>query len=67
LIDFWERYPHEETEIPMMRVLYEKGPCSFCREGAVKGLLELSALGEQLHAECAWDANSDIRDLVCEL
>ena len=40
LIDLWKPYPHEETEIPMMRALYEKGPSSFCREGAGKGLLE---------------------------
>jgi hypothetical protein len=66
LINFWERHPHKSTEIPIMRALYEKGPCSFCRERAVKWLLERGALTEQLRAECAWDANNDIRDLVCE-
>lgn len=64
LIDFWKRHPHEETEIPMLRALYEKGPCSFCRERAVKRLLERSALSDELRAECAWDSNSDIRELV---
>ena len=64
LIDFCKRHPHEEAEILMMRDLYEKGPCSFCRQTAVEGLLERDALTEQLRAECAWDANSDIRDLV---
>jgi hypothetical protein len=63
-LDFWKRHPHEDTEIPMMRALYEKGPCSFCRERAIERLLERGALEEQLRAECAWDANSDIRDLV---
>jgi hypothetical protein len=64
LIDLWKRHPHEETEVPMMLALYEKEPCSFCREKAVKGLLERGALSEPLRAECAWDANSDIRALV---
>jgi hypothetical protein len=64
LIDFWERHPDAETAIPMLRALYEKGPCSFCREKAVSRLLERCALPDELRAECAWDANSGIRDLV---
>ncbi|MBZ5727894.1 MAG: hypothetical protein LAP87_23235 [Acidobacteriia bacterium] len=64
LIDFWERHPDEETEVPMMRSLYEKGPCSVCRKRAVTRLSERGALTDQLRAECAWDANSEIRDLV---
>jgi len=64
VIDFWKRHPHEETLIPMMLALYEKGPCSFCRESAVRRLLERGGLSKILRAECAWDANSDIRDLV---
>jgi hypothetical protein len=64
LLDFWKRHPDEETEIEMMRSLYEEGPCSVCREKAVKRLLERGALLDELRAECAWDANSDIRDLV---
>lgn len=66
LIKFWKRHPDEETEVPMLRSLYEKGPCSFCREGAVRRLLERGALADQLRAECAWDSNSDIRNLVGE-
>jgi hypothetical protein len=64
LIDFWQRHPDEETEAPMLRSLYEKGPCSFCRENAVRRLIELSALPDELRAECAWDANGDIRVLA---
>jgi hypothetical protein len=67
LIDFWKRHPHEESVIPMLRALYEKGPCSFCRERAVKQLLERGALPEQLRAECVWDANCDIRDLIRDI
>jgi len=64
LIVFWKRHPDEGTEVEMMRSLYEQGPCSVCREKAVKRLLERGALSDELRAECAWDANSDIRDLV---
>jgi hypothetical protein len=61
---FLERHPDEETRVPMLIALYEHGPCSFCREDAVKRLLELNALSSELRTECAWDANFDIRDLV---
>jgi hypothetical protein len=44
--------------------MYEKGPCSECRRRAVKRLVELDASTEQLRAECAYDANDDIRELV---
>jgi hypothetical protein len=64
LIDFWRRNPDEESEVPMLLCLYEKGPCSVCRERAVKRLMERGALPEELRAECAWDANDEIRDLV---
>lgn len=64
LINFWKQHPDQGTEVEMLRSLYEKGPCSVCRERAIKRLLELAALPAELRAECAWDANSDIRDLV---
>jgi hypothetical protein len=66
LIDFWKRHPDEETEVLMLQSLYEKGPCSFCRGSAVRRLIERGALPDELRAECAWDANNDIRDLVNE-
>jgi hypothetical protein len=64
LIDFWKAHPDEGTEVVMLRALYEKGPCSFCREQAVRRLIELNALSEDLRAECAYDASDEIRDLV---
>ena len=64
LLNFWKRHPAEGTEVEMLRSLYEQGPCSVCRERAVKRLLELGALSDELRAECAWDANNDIRDLA---
>jgi hypothetical protein len=64
LKDLWERYPDEETEVPMLLALYERGPCSFCRERTVDRLIERGALTEELRLECSFDANGDIRDLV---
>lgn len=64
LMPFWEQHPNEKTEARMLRAPYESGPCSFCREGAVSRLIELGALPEELRAECEWDANDEIRDLV---
>ena len=62
--DFWKAHPDEESEAPMLLALYQKGPCSFCREGVVRRLIELQAFTEELKAECAYDANDDIRDLM---
>jgi hypothetical protein len=64
LLDYYKMHPIEGNEVEIMRSLYERGPCSVCREKVVKRLLERGALSDELRAECAWDANSDIRDLV---
>lgn len=65
--DLWERHPDEETEVPMLLTLYERGPCSFCREFTVRRLIERKALTEQLRLECSHDANGHICDLIKEL
>jgi hypothetical protein len=64
LTNLWEQYPDEETEVPMLLAMYERGPCSFCREKTVRRLIECGALTEELRLECSFDSNSDIRDLV---
>ncbi len=64
LLKFWQRHPDEETEIPMLRAMYEKGPCSFCRERVVRRLIARGALTGELRSECAFDANRDIRELI---
>jgi hypothetical protein len=61
---FWERHTDAETEALMLRTLYKKGPCSFCRESAVRRLIALNALPDDLRTECFWDTDGDIRDLV---
>ncbi len=64
LRDLWDHHPDDDTTVRMLCALYENGPCSFCREGAVKRLIEHGALSDQMREECAWDANEDIRKLV---
>jgi len=64
LLAFWSANPSEELHNRMLLSLYEKCPCSYCREDAVSVLLERNALPEHIRAECAWDANEDIRDLI---
>ena len=64
LKDFWDLHPGDGTAVRMLRALYEKGPCSFCRDGAVRRLIERGALSDEMRQECVWDGNEDIRKLV---
>jgi len=64
LRNFWESHPDPASELRMLCSLYEKGPCSFCREFVVQRLIELDSLSASMRAECARDANEDIRLLV---
>ncbi len=61
---FWKHHPDPATEVLMLYSLYEKGTCSFCREGVVRRLIELDLLSGSLRAECAFDASDEIRELV---
>jgi hypothetical protein len=61
---FWKDHPDPATECGMMFALYEKGPCSACRELVLSRLIELNALPDSIREECAYDANEDIRRLV---
>lgn len=64
LIELCEMHPDKSFEAGMMRALYEQGPCSFCRGNAVRKLIELNALGNDLRTECAYDSDEDIREMV---
>ncbi|MGD0939259.1 MAG: hypothetical protein ABR905_06055 [Terracidiphilus sp.] len=64
LLAFWKANPSEELHNRMLLDLYEKCPCSFCRERAVSSLFERNMLPENIRAECARDANEDIRELI---
>ena len=50
--------------VPALRLAYQYGPCSMCREHFVAALLRLGALPDELRAECHWDANEEVRRLV---
>lgn len=61
---FWVDHREDPTELPMLLALYEKGPCSMCREFVVARLIELGSLPDEIREECAYDANDDVRRLV---
>lgn len=60
----WEAHPDPDSEPRMLRLLYELGPCSMCREFVVARLIELGVMTEELRAECAFDANDEVRKMV---
>jgi hypothetical protein len=60
----WEHHPDPASEARMLLTLYEKGPCSQCREFLLSRLIELESLPDSINEECACDANEDIRRLV---
>ena len=64
LRDVIETHPSSPELVPSLRLAYELGPCSMCREHVVAALLRLEALPEDLRAECRWDANEETRRLV---
>jgi hypothetical protein len=64
--EFWTAHPNSATEATMLRAVYERGPCSFCRERIVTRLMEREALTPELRAECLWDGNYEIRDLMTQ-
>jgi hypothetical protein len=60
----WDAHPEASTKPRMLLTIYEKGPCSECRESALSRLIELGSLPESIREECAYDASEDIRELV---
>ncbi len=45
-------------------MLYEKGPCSSCREPCVEMLVSRSLIPDWMLGECEYDSNLDIREKV---
>lgn len=64
LIHLCEIHPDKSAEPGIIRAIYETGPCSFCRGNAVRKLIELNVLSDDLRRECAYDANDEIRELA---
>jgi hypothetical protein len=63
LHDVYQANPTPSAASLLLR-LYERGPCSLCREDVVRLLRDLGALPAWMAAECAYDANEDTRALV---
>ena len=64
LRNFLDHHPAPASEVRILCSLYEKGPCSFCREFIVDRLIEFGSLSASMRAECAYDANDEVRQLV---
>ena len=48
--------------VPVLRLLYERGPCTNCRKKAIELLRQLGALPDWLLAECRYDASESLRE-----
>lgn len=66
VLEFYEAHPNPDSEIRVLDVLYENGPCALCRWRFVKRLIELKALPDWMAEECVWDAEEDTRTLMKE-
>lgn len=64
LRDFFSAHPNPETEIRLLKNMYEKEPCAHCRSSVVERLLEMNGLTDALRNECRQDSYADTRALV---
>jgi hypothetical protein len=58
-----EAHRSKEAERSLL-LLYENGPCSLCRHGAVEELIAIDQLPAWIREECQYDAYSETRKLV---
>jgi hypothetical protein len=59
---FVKAHRSEEAERSLL-LLYENGPCSLCRHGAVEELIAIDRLPAWIREECQYDAYSETRKL----
>ena len=59
-----KQHPNQSVDVQILQAVYDKGSCSVCREFAIQRLLELNALTVDQRAECAYDANQEIQQMV---
>jgi hypothetical protein len=64
--DFYAAHPEPASQARVMLALYERNPCSGCRDSSVEQLLALDAIPEWMRAECAFDSNLEVRKLVAD-
>ncbi|MEO8131990.1 MAG: hypothetical protein ABI822_33150, partial [Bryobacteraceae bacterium] len=60
---FIKAHRSQEAERSLL-LLYENGPCSVCRHGAVEELIAIDRLPDWIREECHYDAYSETRKLV---
>lgn len=53
-----------KRNLPIMRWVYEKSPCSFCRLSAVQMMVEAKNLPEEYFEEMRFDSDSEIREVA---
>ena len=61
--DFVKSHRSGQAERALL-LLYENGPCTLCRHGAVEELITIDRLPAGIRDECAFDAYSETRKLV---
>lgn len=64
IVDYCDANPHAPSAIEALLSVYEHSPCTMCRRRSVEILLAQSALPDEIRAECAYDCNPRIRQLV---
>jgi hypothetical protein len=60
-LDFYAAHPQAASEERVMLLLYENGPCTFCREKAIDRLVALKRLPQWMADAGRYDASPDIR------
>jgi hypothetical protein len=65
VLDVFEAHPVSEA-VPILRTLYQRGPCSNCRMRSVELLHALDQVPGWMLKECSYDANLDTRAMVAE-
>jgi len=55
---------HGPSIAPILHWLYETNPCTLCRAGAVRLLVDAGCLSSAVAQECQFDASGEIQDLV---
>ncbi len=56
----------QEQDAPLLLRLYEREPCSFCREYIVEALIALDCMPSWMLAECRYDSYMTTRTLIEE-
>lgn len=65
LNDIFEAHPNSDVAAIFLD-LYERGPCSLCRERFVERLLDIDRLPVWMEAETRYDANPNIHQIITE-